>query len=560
MAGMRAVLLFAIWVGAGVFSTDIRANGSVHGSVFAQGTSLGLEGATINLASGCVLGGGYCTYSVNATSAADGSFSFFEVPAGAYAISAYYYPIATGNYLSMSQALNVGDGPATTVTLYMKPGATVSGKVTRSSDNAPVENIGITLQVMSPILDNVAEATTDAAGNYRFSQIKAGDFRLFIAPTAGAPYQTQYYAGHPLTPPSQGPQAADVITLQNGQNLENVDVSLAAGGVIRGTLTDRYTNLPIANSAAITFYLYDPADANGYPWETLETPTDGLGHYELTGLTDSPVILGAFSYVPYYELSIYKCSPDPCADRTVSPVLHAPTGTIIENVNFTLFPGSVIKGAVTSVADGTSIPGATIHAISQLFGGSIVGSTTTDSNGRYTLVGMEPNLHVEVLNAVSGTQAFVSQDYSAHDCMYGVCAPLSSDFVAAPLYKVTTGINFALVPGRAIKGQIRSLGDGQGIQGYVTLFSANGVKGATVTSDAAGFYATSGLQAGNYYLEAYIVNDEGGDCRAYPNTPCASVTSITTQSSPVAVGTLHDRLGVNFFLVSDRLFKDGFEF
>jgi len=69
MAGMRAVLLFAIWVGAGVFSTDIRANGSVHGSLFAQGTSLGLEGATINLASGCVLGGGYCTYSVNATSA-----------------------------------------------------------------------------------------------------------------------------------------------------------------------------------------------------------------------------------------------------------------------------------------------------------------------------------------------------------------------------------------------------------------------------------------------------------------------------------------------------------
>jgi len=31
-------------------------------------------------------------------------------------------------------------------------------------------------------------------------------------------------------------------------------------------------------------------------------------------------------------------------------------------------------------------------------------------------------------------------------------------------------------------------------------------------------------------------------------------------SPPVAVGTLHDRLGVNFFLVSDRLFKDGFEF
>jgi len=269
MAGMRAVFIAVMLSCGASLWTDARANGSIQGFVYAQGTTQGLAGATVGIAGGCNFGG-YCAFSKNTTSAADGSFFVSEVPPGSYTASADYYPVAAGNYLFTSQAISVSEGVTSSVTLYMKAGATISGRVTRSGDGAALENITIVLQETTPILDNAASAVSDAEGNYRITQIKAGDYRLLIYPSdAGAPYQTQYYAGHAPTPPSQGPQAADIITLQTGQNLENVDVSLAAGGVIRGTLTDRYTNLPIANSAAITFYLYDPADANGYPWETL---------------------------------------------------------------------------------------------------------------------------------------------------------------------------------------------------------------------------------------------------------------------------------------------------
>jgi hypothetical protein len=101
MLSLRALLtaVFALVCGQFLAATAL-ADGSVQGFVYAQGTTQGLGGVTIEVDSGCVVFSTWiCASRIYATSASDGTFSVSNIPIeSSYAFASAYYAPGQGNY------------------------------------------------------------------------------------------------------------------------------------------------------------------------------------------------------------------------------------------------------------------------------------------------------------------------------------------------------------------------------------------------------------------------------------------------------------------------------
>ncbi len=232
----------------------------------------------------------------------DGQRRFYTVGplgAGQASLLVHYNP-GEANYAPSQQNLTLDDGESLLEDVQLDLGATIQGTVRRASDNAALPSVPLTLLSVD-LSYNVTSATTAADGTYRIEQLPAGDYALRT--DHALPFQDQFYAGRKLTPPSQGTQVFDTIALIPGQTLI-ANFSMVVAGQIEGTITDRYTGLPIANAPNVEFQIYDANDADGDTWIYDFVPTDASGHYVLQGLPDAPIRLGVYSFSTYYSQTL----------------------------------------------------------------------------------------------------------------------------------------------------------------------------------------------------------------------------------------------------------------
>jgi len=535
-----------------VYCGPAFANGSLNGFVVSQDTLSPIANATVEIESGCILIS--CAVRLETTSAADGGFAFAGLPARTYTLNVSFGYDRPDNYLPAQKSIAIADGDALSTTVLMVSGAQIRGVVRSTATAEAIGGMDVYLTEAAVGHDTIAIVKTDSTGTFNFVRVETGNYLVHTGNYGAAPYQDQYWSNHPLTPPSVV-QAANAFHVDTGQVLDGIDFTLPAGGVIRGVLTDSYSKLPIAN-AHFNFPIYDPAGSQPYQWTAFGATTGADGHYEIHGLPDTALILGAYAYTPYYNLAVVGC-PANCSNPLTGTVLQSVTGTILDDVNIALFPGAVIKGRASRSSDGASIVGATVRAFSSALGGSIVSSTTTDAFGNYVLTGMVQNVAVEVSDAELGGSRFIAQDYEQHDCQSGKCAPLSGEIVAAPPYSVTAGINFSLHAGRSIRGHIKSSINGQGMPGYLYLFYQDGSLRTVFATDADGGYSSDGLQAGTYYIEARVLTPSGYDCQAYSGLACGDGAVVVPGMTALKLNS-YDIYGVDFGF-DDRLFSAGFE-
>jgi Carboxypeptidase regulatory-like domain len=540
----------------GTGATTASATGSVQGFVFAQNTNQALAGVAISVDSNCIgFDDGYCFSNSVAISAGDGSFTESGVVAGNAYVSASF--ASPSQYLPIHrQQVIVSDGSATQVALHMQLGAVITGMVTRAMDGAPVVDVPIHLENLNGN-GSVFETTSDAYGIYTFAPLPAGSYS---ASTVGAPpYQGQFYAGHPVTPPSQNNQGLDPITVNPGETAAGKNFSLVEGGHIRGKLTDRYTGLSIASVDSFYFNIYDAGNPNNGQWLTLGTSTDAQGNYELTGLPNAPIYL-ATGYQGPYLASVFGCTPDPC-DFANATALSAPAGTILNNIDISIFPGAVVSGTVSRRSDGAPVPNATVTGYFNLnLGGLAEAATTqTDAQGRYTMTGCILCRYVEVSNAFVGGSAYIGQDYNDHNCQQGKCATLSGNSVMPPQYTAMSGIDFHLDPGAVITGQVVRSDIGTGLHAYVDLYASDGSFSSALSTDPNGQFVTAALQPGTYYLAAFPDFASGYDCQIYSGVLCGQGIDVTLVGQPIVIAGTQDVTGILIELPNDTLFGNGFE-
>jgi protocatechuate 3,4-dioxygenase beta subunit len=167
-------------------------------------------------------GAGSAYYIYTTTAAADGTFSFAVVPAGAF--TAMLTATENGFTLYGMTSGTVQPYGTTAITISTQPSGTVSGQVFHSDGVTPDAGAQVTLTGTGS--SGTVTVVADANGNYSFSGVPIGSFTLSVTDPVtsdrGAASGTLTTNGQTLT---------ENITL-NGVGSVTVNVNYAAGGTV----------------------------------------------------------------------------------------------------------------------------------------------------------------------------------------------------------------------------------------------------------------------------------------------------------------------------------------
>ncbi|OIB59090.1 carboxypeptidase regulatory-like domain-containing protein, partial [Natrialba sp. SSL1] len=223
------------------FTIDDGPNWNVKGTVAEAATDEPIENASVELEAGNE------TYT-NVTDA-DGKYGLENVPAGEHNLT-----VDAENFAAHTETVEVPEDDVVTVDVGLEklPG-TISGDVTASDDDAPVENATIVAENDD---GDVHEATTDENGSYELDGVSAGTYVVNVVDT----------------PP--GYELDEVVTVAPGEHVDGVDFVVdRTAGSIEGTVTNA-AGVPIADANVVD------ADDGAFNVTTAED-----GSYEIEDIT-----------------------------------------------------------------------------------------------------------------------------------------------------------------------------------------------------------------------------------------------------------------------------------
>lgn len=218
----------------------------------------------------------------------------------------------------------------------------ISGHVFEKGNGMPIRFASvIAYSVSNPFVS--AEALTNDDGSYTLSNLRTGQYRVYA--------YAEGYFGEGFDPNSSIDEI--VVTVEDGQEVTDVNFHLSPGGTISGTLTDGDGN-PISRA---TINAFPPSDREPYPdvvgsygWAT----TDENGNYKMTGLFDGAYIVSAQIYEQWFSATMWYDDADQREDATPVPVSFGEETTGIDfKFDLTTDTGS-LSGRITA-EDGTPV-------------------------------------------------------------------------------------------------------------------------------------------------------------------------------------------------------------
>ena len=225
---------------------------------------------------------------------------------------------------------------AQTPTKNVKPGASVSGRVTIKTKGA--NGVVVALRKseggLSPY-EAPNRAITDQEGNYKISGVPAGAYDV----VASAP---SYVAA----PSADG--SLRRVVLSEDENLENINFSLVKGGVITGKITDADAR-PVIQTSVRIYRMQDVPTRVPNPAQPTPTPviypagtqvTDDRGVYRFFGLTAGKYTVAVgkdndgFS-MPTRSIYTEVYYPD-VADKAKATIIEVSEGSETKDIDISL--------------------------------------------------------------------------------------------------------------------------------------------------------------------------------------------------------------------------------
>lgn len=412
-------------------------------------------------------------------------------------------------------------------------GGRLEGTVLLADGVTPVPGARVESFALGPFgtfgLDPVA---ADAGGNWFVDGLESRSYKI----RASAPgLVAEVYPNAVCSMSCDVFNAGDPIAVSAGATTSDIDVALAAGIAVSGTVTD-LAAVPLAGVSVSVHAspgggsVYTQTGANG-AWVTPEGLLPGT-YFARTG---SDYLDELWNDLP--------CEPF-CTVTTGTPIV---VGTIpVTGIDFALGRLGAISGTI--VESGTGLPLANVTVVARSASAPFPTFATTASDGSYRIGGLAPESYV--LAAVDGVH--VGEIYDDAGTCYDLftCAPsLPPTFVDVVGAGEISGIDFALDPGGVLSGVVVvAATQGPVNAATVSVFRLDGGYETGAFADSSGQFRVGALSPGQSYR--VLAQPPGGAAllgEVWEEQPCVPGSCVPDGGTPVPVA-LHTPACVTFTL------------
>jgi 5-hydroxyisourate hydrolase-like protein (transthyretin family) len=346
-------------------------------------------------------------------------------------------------------------------------GVSLSGTVRQSDTGAPVGGVDLVFAARSS--ETTYAAVSRADGSFRVAAMAPGEYELRV--------------------PGYGQQVAPGTVSISNADVDGIEILVARGGSIWGTVVAEVSGIPLANIGLSAL----GASGRSYP-----AFTDSRGNYRLASLPDG-------DYTILVHGGVYADPPP----RSVT----LGNGTAQRRANFSLAWGGTLRGTVTGPAG--PLAGAWVSAVAAT--GHARGAAT-DALGNFELAGLAAGTFTVTASA-SGM----------------IAARASHIPVAAG--ETVAGVDLRLEPGGGLNVTVVTVGDQRPVSDAVVSVS-NGETTLVAATGEDGTVQITGLPAGTYTIET-----AGGDFMTAATAAEVTVGATATAQLEVApAGTIQGQL------------------
>ncbi|MDD3328251.1 MAG: SdrD B-like domain-containing protein, partial [Zoogloea sp.] len=476
------------------------------------------------------------------TTDANGNYSFPNVPAGNYTIVEQTPP----GYL------DVGDkdgGDPNVISVTVTPGETNSGNVFVDERSAAIGDkvwldsnangvqdagepgiAGVTVKLLDSTGGVVSTSTTDASGNYLFSNLTPGDYAVQVVLPTGYFASSKDQGGNDALDSDIDPTTGKTIntTLSAGET----DRSWDAGLYQKASIGDRVwldTNKNgvqdsgEAGVAGVTVKLLNAAGA-----EVATATTDANGNYLFQGLVPGNYSVKVIAPTGYTFTAADQGGNDALdSDVNQTTGISAQT-TLVSGENDTSLDAGLVAPSASygdrvwldknanGVQDAgeAGLAGVTVKLLNNA--GSVVATTTTDANGNYLFNNLTPGDYSA--QVVAPTGYFVSaKDQGGNDATDSDFDPTTGKTVSTTLVAGENDLSWdaGLYQKASIGDKVWADCNNNGLQDAgeagvpgvtVKLLDASGKVIATTMTDGNGNYVFKDLMPGTYSVQFVAPN------------------------------------------------------
>jgi hypothetical protein len=414
----------------------------------------------------------------SATTSADGSYSVFNLPTGAYTVT---FCGNTAGYVSQSYDDDLAN-PVSVVagqtSAHVNASLVLGGKISGHVTNTAGRSLsGICVEASGQTPGSAAGSTaTVSNGEYSIAGLTTGSYAVdFFSGCANkTSYETEWYRG------KFSLAAATKVKVTDGRTTKGVGVSMHLAGTISGMVTDTGTTpLPgicvtIVNAAA---------DGGGGSSSTV-----GDGSYSVSGLSTGTYFV---DFTPdcgttgNYSAQWYK---DRLSQRTATAV-RVTAGRTTPGIDAMLPTGGSIAGKVTDSA-GNALRGICIS----VNGANTFGAATTTGTGSYA---------VDDLGTGDYTVSFATGCGNSSDLLAqwyrGKASLAAASVVHVTAGKSTPGVDARMISGGTITGTVTNAA-GPMLGACVSVVGP--LDSGSAATSITGRYTVTGLGPGRYTVSA----------------------------------------------------------
>ncbi|OKH38898.1 hypothetical protein NIES2101_35770 [Calothrix sp. HK-06] len=541
-ANLQPILMEVKTAGLGDFVWhDLNANG------VQEANEGGIDGVTVTLldGKGSVLGTTITGDNPYTTQVEKGWYQFgpllpstyqvkFSLPAGFNTVSPYLQGNTsldsnanTNNNLTSAPITLVAGEVNRTIDAGFYKTASLGDKVFNDANNNGIQDaaevgvVGVTVQLISPVDGSViATTTTDTNGAYTFSGLKPGDYQVKFTSPTGYIFSTANVGDDTKDSDANSTTGlTQTVTLTSGEFNGTLDaglVQLASLGNF--VFEDKNANgIQEAGEAGIANATVKLLDVAGNVIAT--TTTDENGLYSFSNLQPGDYKVQFIQPDGFDGVSVANVGANDQidSDGLITDVVNLSPGENDTTVDSGFYKTASLGDKVFNDANNngiqdaaeTGVVGVTVQLINPV-DGSVIGTTTTDTNGAYTFSGLTPGDYQVKFTSPTGyifSTANVGDDAKDSDAnsttgLTQTITLTSGEFngtLDAGLVQLASLGNFVFEDKNA--NGIQEAGEAGIANATVKLLDVAGNVIATTTTDENGLYSFSNLQPGDYKVQ-----------------------------------------------------------